>query len=59
MARSTPPTAAEKLRLLADVLLDLADRHEVPSQTMMRAEMLIGEVEQAAEDVRAVVRGRR
>ena len=59
MALSTPPTAAEKLRLLADTLLDLADRHEVPSQTTTRAEQLIGEVEQVAEDVRAVVRGRR
>jgi len=59
MARSTPPTAAEKLRLLAEALFDLADRHEVPSLTTTRAEQLIGEVEQVAEDVRAVVRGRR
>lgn len=59
MAAITPPSAAEKLRLLASDMLDLADRYDDPSRSIGRAERLIGEVEQLADDVRAVGRGRR
>lgn len=58
MAAPTPLTAAEQLRRQADILLDLADRYDSPSRSTVRAEALIADVEQAAEDVRAVARGR-
>ncbi len=57
MARNTP-TSAMRLRVLARRLLDLADRFEVPSETTAEADLLIEHVEQAASEVRAVVRGR-
>lgn len=58
LAASTPLTAAEQLRRQADILLDLADRYETPSRSTVRLEALIADVEQAADDVRAVARGR-
>lgn len=57
MARKTP-TPGERLRLLADRLLELADQFDVPSETTARSDLLIEHVEQLASDVRAVVRGR-
>lgn len=58
MARSTP-TSAARLRLIASEILEIADQYEIPSHSMTRVEMLIGRVETAADDVRAVARGRR
>ena len=57
MAPDKPRTAAERLRAQAEVLQNLADRYEQPSRSLVRLEMLIGEVEQAAFDIRAIVRG--
>ena len=58
MPATKPRTAADRLREQADILLDLADRYDQPSRSLVRAEQLIGAVEQAAADIRAVARGR-
>lgn len=58
MARTTPPTAGQRLRRAAEQLLDLADRAETPQRSLTAVEMLHNEIETVAGDVRAVVRGR-
>lgn len=58
MAGTPPRTGAEELRHQAHLLLDLADLYEQPSRSVVRLEMLIGDIERVSADVRAVVRGR-
>lgn len=57
MARQAPISTAERIRRAAYAALDAADQYDVPSVSTVRAEMLIGQVEQAAMDLRAAVRG--
>lgn len=54
----TAHTPSDRLRHLAADLEMLADAMERPSRTTVRSDMLIGECERIAADVRAVVRGR-
>lgn len=57
MADQPRPTTIERIRRAAQNALDAADAMEIPSKTLVRVEMLIGDVEQAAMDLRAAVRG--
>jgi hypothetical protein len=50
-------SSADQLRHIAEDLHAIADDYDIPSKSMTRVEMLIGRVEQAAADCRAVVRG--
>ncbi len=57
MADQPRPTTIERIRRAAHDALDAADAMEIPSTTTTRVELLIGNVEQAAMDMRAAVRG--
>lgn len=57
MAAQPRQTTIERIRRAAQDAWDAADAMEIPSTTTTRVEMLIGNVEQAAMDLRAAVRG--
>jgi hypothetical protein len=57
MAQPARLSTAELVRRAAQKAMDAADAMEITSRTMARVEGLIGEVEQAAQDLRTAVRG--
>jgi hypothetical protein len=59
MAMEPRLSTPERIRRAAHDALAVADEMEIPSMTLVRVEMLIGHVEQAAMDLRAAVRGPR
>ena len=59
MAAPKPLTAGERLRAVADEFYQLAEQFDIESRTMSRLQSLHDQVEEACEDARAVVRGRR
>ncbi|WP_174286646.1 hypothetical protein [Sphingomonas bacterium] len=58
MARRPTPTTGERLRAEGDKLYDLADRWDASERHLSLRQQLHHEVEQLANTVRAVVRGR-
>ncbi|MGY2732373.1 hypothetical protein [Sphingomonas sp. UYP23] len=57
MASQPRLTTAERVRRAANDALEAAEAMEIGSKTMGRVERLIGDVERAASDMRAAVRG--
>jgi len=58
MAAPKPRTPGQRLRDAADQLLDLAERYDTPSSSLVALQRLHDDTETVAGDVRAVVRGR-
>lgn len=57
MAATQTRTGGDTLRLAADRLYALAERYDTPRGSLAAREQLHDEIEAAAADVRAVVRG--
>lgn len=57
MAQQPRLSTAERIRRAAQRAIDAADLMDIPSKTAKRVENLIGDVEEAANDMRAAVRG--
>lgn len=58
MAAPKTLTQGDRLRIAAEQLLDLADRSDTPSPSLIALQTLHDDIETVAGDVRAVVRGR-
>ena len=58
MAAPKPLTQADRLRIAAEQLVDLADRYDAPVQSLVQRQLLHDDTEAVASDIRAVVRGR-
>ncbi len=59
MAAPKTPSRADILRRAGEALIDAADRIDAPSRTVSARQQLHDEIETAAADARAVVRGPR
>lgn len=59
MAAPQPRSGGDALRLAADRLYALAERHDTPQRCIAERQKLHDAIEGVAADVRAVVRGTR
>lgn len=57
MAGPKTPSGADILRRAGEALIDAAERFDVPSRSIGHRQRLLDEIETAAADARAVVRG--
>jgi hypothetical protein len=58
MAAPKPRSEGERLRYAGERLIDAADRWDTETRSLARRQRLHDDVETAAADARAVVRGR-